>query len=417
MRDSLFRPQAISSSLTTSFGDRMFYQPLRLSVMVVFIAVVFMAFLAFCLLVPLTQTERVRGFVTPSQGEIKVYSARPGVLAKIYVAEGVPVMRGDVLAALIEPGFDAEGTQATESLLQYVDQQIAQLSQRMGLLEEHNIQVRAQLAARVAALHTESQLLWEEHEVVRQRLQISEQDYSGNLSLYQKEAISQHEYNQARMSWSHIQQQAKASRLTAENRTAAWQEAKQQLVMRPTVEAQEQLELQSALSQLRQRREELRIQGQFTITAPIDGIVGQLIGTVGEPLDPRVPFITLVPEEQGLEARLYLPSRAMADVAIGQRVLLAYDAYPYQRYGMFEAVLESLAPVPLDPREHSLPLELYEPVYLARARLVEQTIRGAGQLDEQPLRSGMLLSADIITGKQTLIQKILGPLTTLRSRL
>lgn len=417
MRDTLFRAQAVNSSLTTSFGDRVFYQPLRLRIMLGFVAAVFITFVTFAVLVPLTQTERVRGFVTPSLGEIKVYSSRPGVLAQINVMEGEPVKQGDVLATLIEPGFDANGVQASESLLQHVDEQIAQVSQRMGLLENRNSQVRTQLAARVAALHTESQLLWEEYEVVTQRLQIAEQDYSGNLSLYQRGAISQHEHNQARMAWYLMQQQTKASRLTAESRAAAWQEAKQQVLMQPNVEAQEKLDLQSALTQLRQRRDELHIQGQFTITAPIDGIVGQLIGTVGDPLEPRIPFVTLVPEAQGLEARLYLPSRSMAEVAIGQRVLLAYDAYPYQRYGMFEAVLESLAPVPLDPREHLLPLELYEPVYLARARLLEQVVGVPGHAEDHPLRSGMLLSADIVTGKQTLFQRIMGPLTTLRSRL
>src|SRR5690554_5481893 len=279
MRDTLFRAQAVTSSLTTSFGDRMFYQPLRLRIMVAFVGVVFIVFVTFAMLVPVTQTERVRGFVTPSLGEIRVYSSRPGVLAQIYVAEGEPVTRGDVLAALIEPGFDANGIQASESLLQYVDEQISQMSQRMELLEKRNVQVREQLAARVSALHTESQLLWEEHDVVTQRLQIAEQDYSGNLALYQREAISQHEHNQARMAWYLMQQQAKASRLTAESRSAVWEEAKQQVVMQPNVEAQEQLELQAALTQLRQRREELHLQGQFTITAPIDGIVGQLIGT------------------------------------------------------------------------------------------------------------------------------------------
>lgn len=417
MRDTLFRVQAVNSSLSTSFGDRMFYQSLRLRIMVSFVAMVFIAFVTFAMLVPLTQTERVRGFVTPSLGEIKVYSPRPGVLAQIYVAEGEPVTQGEVLAALIEPGFDANGIQTTESLLQYVDEQIAQVSRRMGLLEKRNIQVRGQLAARVATLRTESRLLWEEYDVVTQRLEIAEQDYSSNLALYQKEAISPHEHNQARMAWYIMQQQAKASRLTAESRTAAWQEAKQQLAMQPNVEEHEKLELQAALTQLQQRRDELHIQGQFTITAPIDGVVGQLIGNVGDPLEPRVPFVTLVPEAQGLEARLYLPSRSMTEVAIGQRVLLAYDAYPYQRYGMFEAVLESLAPVPLDPREHLLPLELYEPVYLARARLMQQAVSVPSVADDHPLRSGMLLSADIITGKQTLFQRIMSPLTTLRSRL
>src|SRR5690554_6502575 len=218
MRDTLFRAQAVHSSLGSSFGDRVFYQPLRLRIMVTFLGGVFIVFLMFAVLAPLTQTERVRGFVTPALGEVKVYGARSGVLLEIHVREGARVARGDVLATLVEPGFDVEGRQASDSLLRHVDQQIAQLLEQLALLKEQNAQVRSQLVARVEALQTESTLLWEEHEVVMQRLQVAEQDYQSNVELYQREAISQHEHNQAQIAWYAMQQQAKSSRLTAENR-------------------------------------------------------------------------------------------------------------------------------------------------------------------------------------------------------
>src|SRR5690554_7491597 len=87
MRDTLFRAQAVHSSLGSSFGDRVFYQPLRLRIMVTFLGGVFIVFLMFAVLAPLTQTERVRGFVTPALGEVKVYGARSGVLLEIHVRE------------------------------------------------------------------------------------------------------------------------------------------------------------------------------------------------------------------------------------------------------------------------------------------------------------------------------------------
>ena len=417
MRESLFRPQAMHASQTSLFGERVFYQPLALKFMLGFLGVVLFATLAFAAFAPLTQTERVRGFVTSAMGEIKVYSPRSGVLLQIHVQEGDLVAHGDLLATLIDPGADAEGTLASDSLLLHVDRQIDQLLEQIGLLAEQTAQQREQLAAQLGALATESELLWEEHEVVRQRLAIAEQEYLGNLALFRREAISRHEHNQAQVAWFAMQQQEKSSQLNAANRSAAWQDVRIQLDMLPTAEAQERLQLEAALTQLRQRRDELRMQGRFTITAPVEGVVGHLVSVVGDPIEPRVPFVTVMPPEHFLEARLYLPSRSMAEIATGQRVLLSYDAYPSQRYGLFEATLESLAPVPIDPREYLLPFELYEPVYLARARLASQKVRHPGSSQEYPLRSGMLLQADIVTGTQTLLRRITGPLTTLRSRL
>lgn len=417
MRNTLFRPEAVNSSLSTLFGERVFFQPLSLRFMLGFLASVFTATLLFAALVPVNQTERVRGYVTPAKGEVKVYSARSGVLAAVHVEEGQPVRQGDVLATLFESGFNEHGVQASASLQHYVEEQIAQMTDRIHLLKERNQQVRVQLEARARTLSTESQLLWDEAAMAEKRLELATQEYQASLELYERGAISQHEHNQSQAARHVVQQQVSSSRLAAASRTAAWKEAERQLTLQPLTEAQEELELQTSLSQLRQRREELRLQGHFTIAAPIDGVVGQLTGVPGEPLDSRAPFAVLMPEEQGLEARLYLPSRTMAEIAVGQRVLLAYDAYPYQRYGMFEAVLESLAPVPLDPREHLLPFELYEPVYLAKARLLEQTIIADGVEQSYPLRSGLLLSAEIVTGRQTLMQKALSPLASVRSRL
>jgi len=69
----------------------------------------------------------------------------------------------------------------------------------------------------------------------------------------------------------------------------------------------------------------------------------------------------------------------------------------------------------LDPREHLIPLELNEPVYLARARLMQQTVGEPGSGAQ--LRSGMQFTADIVTGRETILQRVMSPLSGLGRKL
>ena len=60
----------------------------------------------------------------------------------------------------------------------------------------------------------------------------------------------------------------------------------------------------------------------------------------GSSVGPDAPLMTLVPAGARLEARLYGPSRAIGFVRPGQRVLLRYEAFPHQKFGQYEGVVQ-----------------------------------------------------------------------------
>ena len=61
--------------------------------------------------------------------------------------------------------------------------------------------------------------------------------------------------------------------------------------------------------------------------------------------------MTLVPAGARLEARLFGPSRSIGFVRPGQRVLLRYEAYPYQKFGSYEGVVKSVSRTTVGPGE------------------------------------------------------------------
>jgi len=131
-----------------------------------------------------------------------------------------------------------------------------------------------------------------------------------------------------------------------------------------------------------------------------------------------------VPPDMRLEAQLYGPSRAVGFVRPGQRVLLRYQAYPYQRFGHYEGVVASVSRAALSPGE--LPPQLAgmtgltglaagqaaEPIYRITVRLASQTVTAYGA--EVPLQPGMMLEADVALERRRLFEWVLDPLYALK---
>ncbi len=95
--------------------------------------------------------------------------------------------------------------------------------------------------------------------------------------------------------------------------------------------------------------------------------------------------MTLVPAGARLEARLYGPSRAIGFVRPGQRVRLRYEAFPHQKFGQYEGVVQSVSRSTVGPAELTgdgapLPgLVPGEPVYRVTVELAAQTATAYGE--------------------------------------
>lgn len=414
MSAGLFRPQVLAAQQGARFGQGIFYQPLTVRLMVLALLMVFVCFLTFAATAEIKQTERVRGHLTSTGGEVKVYAGRPGVLTDILVSNGEFVETGTVLATVADPQYNQRGQPLADLVLQQIDTQLQQLQRRHNVVElrfrAQGSQIRRQLTGMQAALV----LLKEEEEILQRRVALSAQDHEASAKLYRRGTVSQRELRQSAAALYQLQQQEKAKALTIARHLQAMAEAEQQLSLQPLLAEEERLVLDNARSQLLTRKQEFQIQRRSTIIASRDGTVSNLLLRVGDVIDPGEPVLTLLQAGEELEAWLYLPSSALANVGKGADVMISYDAYPFQTYGNFPAQILSVADSVMDPREYLFLVDVREPVYLVRARVTGQ---GAAAPEAGRFRPGMQFSADIVTGKKTVLQTLLSPLSDLGRRL
>ena len=142
----------------------------------------------------------------------------------------------------------------------------------------------------------------------------------------------------------------------------------------------------------------------------------------GSNANTATPLVSLLPEGSKLEAQLFTPSRSIGFVRVGQRVLIRYQAFPYQKFGHYKGTVKSISMTAISPNE--LPPQLArltsltatgEPLYRITVALDAQAITAYGK--PQQLHPGMQLESEIELERRKLYEWVLEPLFTLTGKL
>ena len=122
-----------------------------------------------------------------------------------------------------------------------------------------------------------------------------------------------------------------------------------------------------------------------------------------------------MPDDSVLEASLLVPSRSIGFVELGQLVKIRYEAFPYQRYGIYQGSIKSITNNIISPNELPNMVANQEPAYKITVTLNKQQIEGYGK--QWPLQAGMLLEADVVLERYSLWRWLLDPVFSLKGKL
>ncbi len=373
-----------------------------------------------------TRKARVGGWLVPQQGLMRVFAPQPGVVAELYVKEGAQVRKGERLLRLSgeleSTTLGATQAEIVRRLIELRDALRDQQRQQERLLTQQ----QHTYANRLSSLHSELDQVRHDIETMKARVGLAEHNVTVNRNLREKGFVSEQQL-----------QVVEADRLEQNSRLGALE--RQQIEL-----GREQVTLQGELNDLpvktqaelatiernmataEQELAQAEARREIVVPAPQDGTVTAILIEQGGHANVSAPLLSIVPAGASLEAHLYSPSRAVGFVRPGQRVLLRYQAYPYQKFGHYEGVVASISRSAVNPGE--LPPQLAgvivagvtggvagpEPVYLITVRLARQTVTAYGrQVDLQP---GMQLDADIALETRRLYEWVLDPLYTVTGK-
>ena len=413
MSQELFRREALEARRTSWLGAISLAQPMQLWLLTLMAVLAALAIVAFLALGIYTRRSTVAGQLAPTQGMATVLAPATGVVDQMEASEGQRVAAGQALAVVTVPRATptAGDTQAAlgvqldqrQAGLQSVqDAQQQQLQAQADGLREQLASARRELAQTEAEVATRQAQARIARETLDRLRQLQDSQYVSLLQIKQQESAALDYAGQTQA----LQRQA----TTARRGIAQLEQALREL---PGQQQAVAASLRRDLAHLEQERVQTQAQGALAVSAPVGGVVATQLVKPGQAVQAGQPLLSLLPGDGRLEAELLVPSRAIGFIEPGDSVLLRYQAYPYQKFGHHQGKVERISRSALGASELGT-AQTAEPYYRVTVALDRQTVTAYG--NEEPLKPGMLLEADILGERRRLIEWVFEPLYSLKGK-
>lgn len=373
-----------------------------------------------------TRKARINGWLVPQQGLVRVFAPHPGVTTGLFIKEGQQVHKGERLLTLsAELQSTTLGATQAEVARRLGERRAALREERRQRERLLGLQQRA-FEDRRTALRAEQKQIERDIELMQARVELSERNVKMNRELHDQGFISEQRLQM--VEGEKLDQAAQLGALKRQRIGLMRDEAMLEGDLRdlPVRTATELLTIEQNIAAVEQELAATEARREIVVPAPEDGTVTAILAEPGGQASVGSPLLLIVPTGTRLDAHLYGPSRAVGFVHPGQRVLLRYQAYPYQKFGHYEGRVRSVSRSAVSPGE--LPPQLSgisgvtgatlgapaDPVYRITVELMRQSVTAYGE--QVPLQPGMQLEADVTLETRRLYEWVLEPLYTITGK-
>jgi membrane fusion protein len=406
---SLFRQEAIDAQREKYLGETTLARPVAYWVYTLLAAAIAALLLAVSIWGEYTRRERVEGSLALDVGAARVLIPDPGRVSDLLIKEGDEVQAGEPIARISYDRSTAE-TSAQElasrklllereqqQLQELGEQQVAQMKKRVKDLEGELVQADREIKLQDTRVRSAKE------QAVRYQ-QLHNEKFVSDLVVKQK----QDEVTEQEIKLQSLRRTR--SQLDRDLSAAKMEEPSIQLRARGQIDqyARQISEIQESIANAEARRETI-------IKAPVSGTVTNIAVAKGQSVAADTPLATMLPKGSGLHVELLVPSRAIGFIGKGQEVVLRYEAFPHERFGQYRGSVIEISRNVWAPGDKIGPLTVKEPVYRVDVKLERQSVSAFG--NEIPLRPGMLVNADILLERRTLLEWLFEPVLQLRGRL
>lgn len=331
----LFRPEVIRNHRSARLSGIAISQPLGAWLLTLAAAGMAAAIVAFLLLGSYTRRASVAGQLVPLQGVVTLPAPVTGIVERLDAAEGDAASAGQALAIIQAPRAMPESGNGGAALEQQIRQQKASLQaaqdaqQQQQQLRQQASGLNEQLqAARRELLQIEAEAATRQRQtrLAREKLaRYQSLEKAGAASAVsvqeQQSAVFEHEAQTQTL----LRQAASTRRLLAQ--------LEQALRELPSQRAAARANHARDMAQLEQSEVQVRMDNRLAVTAPVAGVIAAQLVRQGQAVQAGQPLLSLLPGQGTLQAHLLAPSRAVGFIEPGDKVMLRYQAYPYQKFG------------------------------------------------------------------------------------
>ncbi|PJR64058.1 HlyD family secretion protein [Raoultella sp. T31] len=413
MNNDLFRKESLDAKKTKILGSVALYCPPFRWLIIVIISTLVAMMIAFCILGSYTKRETASGVLVPEGGMMNITTMTSGMVTALPVSEGDSLKKDDHVAT-VSSEISTRFGQTREMIASQLELQKQGLNNQLVNLEQLNNETLTSLKEKEILLQQQTIEL---NTIYRQRTQqialantqlskikaMRAQGYASNSQVEQQQNLS--------LDASIRLQDVVRQRIDVAQQLA---QTRQLLREQPITYYQKKNDIQQKLSDITQSVMENESRRAIDLRAPEKGTVSAVLVKQGQIISSGQTIALLLPDNARLQARIMLSSRAIGFITPGQRVVLRYQAFPWQKFGQQYGTVTEISRSALSPQEVSSITgdnQFKEPMYQVKVTLDHQSVRA---FDRQvSLRAGSSVDADFIVDKRHIYEWVLEPLNAL----
>jgi membrane fusion protein len=415
MSRQLFRQEAIDAQREKFLGEATIARPVPFWVFTLLAAGTALLLIAVALWGQYTRRERVEGFLALDTGAARVLIPDSGRVTELLIKEGDEVKSGDEMARISLDRATGAGASTSEAVA-------LEMQSRRGILEKEQAQWRElgaqqveQLRRRVKDLDSElgqidREMKLQEVRIKSAREQLERYHGLAGEKKFVSEALVKQKQDEV------TDQEIKLQALRRQRGQVERDLGSAKMDM-PATEMRSKAQVEQVsrqISELKEGMVQAESRRESVIRAPMAGVVTNIAVNKGQSIAADSPLAMVMPKGSGLHVELLVPTRAIGFVKPGQEVVMRYEAFPHERFGQYRGVIVDIGRNVWTQGERIGPLSAKEPVYRVDVKLERQAVTALGQ--EYALRPGMLVNADLLLEKRTLLEWIFEPVLQLKGR-
>ncbi len=138
------------------------------------------------------------------------------------------------------------------------------------------------------------------------------------------------------------------------------------------------------------------------IKSPVNGVVKELfVHTIGTSIQSSAELLTIVPDNYVMVAEVKIKPEEIAKLHIGQKVKLKVTAFDYSIYGGLEGKITNISPDTITDKDTG------ENQYLIYVKTKKNYLNNN---EKYKIKIGMMVNADVLVGKKSIMSFLLKPL-------
>lgn len=415
MTTNLFRSEAVEAqSERNVFGTTLVLPP-GFSAYVMLVVALALAILALLFYGHYSPKDTVRGYIRTTEADVKVFAQSDGTIEEILVADGDRVVAGQRLMLLGTSRHAARPPGTSESIVLALRAEQQSIASEIAGTREAFAAKKAAYEEELQSLRRRLELVAKQRETLLESAGIAEREVERLARIRPSDLVSDSDVDRARAVLVEARLRLRRVEIESDDVRANMRRNSAALSEHPHLVRSRIAEKEAQLRRLAARIAAAQAVTEQAVVAPSAGIVSGLLVRKGQTVTADRPLLSLVPAEGEFYAELLIPTRTIGFIRPGAPVKLRYDAFPYQKFGVFDGVVDYVARTTTMPGDKPFPLPVTEAVYLARVSGIGQSVPGARA--RLPLQSGMTLTADIERDRRRVIEWLFDPLISAGRRL